>query len=169
MKFRLTLLAMVSAALLAANGAAAFVDPPAPGTWKSLTQCLTNGAMTQSSGQYLRFAWGSLTEAQAYNFLDAQSWTMTLTGPGPGGNTATYGQNTGDTSAFTVPTRITQPNQNGGKPFWLTALFFPINMPTGTYTLSLTTSLAKTSFDGTTVYQAGTSWFTVSGCTLIVT
>jgi hypothetical protein len=170
MKFKLLLAVVVSTTLLATSGASAFITAPAPGTWVSLTQCLTAGSITRSSAQttYLRIGWGSITEAQAYNFLAAQSGTMTVTG---NNSVVTTQWPTGSDQFWTVPTLISAPGNkaNGGRPLWFTAAYLPVGGAPGTYTISLTTPLAKNAYDGVSVIRRGSSWFTVSNCTLILT
>ena len=166
MKFKLLLLALVSAALVATNAASAFVTNPGPGTWRSLTTCLNGGTITLTSGQYLRIGWGTITETQSYNFLDAQSGTVSITGTN-GSQSWTWG--VGDTTNWTVPALVSAPgNQlNGGKPIWFTGAFLQVTLPPGSYTISANLAINKTVQDGGGSVKQG-SWFTTSACSLVV-
>jgi hypothetical protein len=162
-------LVVMGLALFAAGSASAFVTAPAPGTWQSLTRCLTTGSVSVSSGQYLRIGWGSITEAQSYDFLAAQSGSLTISNTS--GVAAQWAWPTGDTSFWTQPALVSAPgNQiNGGRPIWFTGAFFQVNLAPGSYTISMTTSISRAVYDGSDVYKKGSSWFSVSGCTLTVT
>jgi hypothetical protein len=157
------------AALLVAGTAAAYTTAPAAGTWVSLTRCFTQGSVTVQQGQYLRAAWGTVSQQQSLDFLAAQNLTLTVTS---GASTvAAYVYPTGDTTVWTQPTLVDQPNTlNGNKPISVTAAFFQVNIAPGTYSLSTAgTSVNRAVFDGQSVVKKGQNWFPISGCTLIVT
>ncbi len=162
MKFKLVLLAVVSAALLATGAASAYITAPPPGTWVSLTRCFTTGSITLSQGQYLRAGWGTVSEQQSLDFLAAQNFTLTVSGT----NGTTYSWSTGNTDSWTVPTKIAI----GGKPLWQTTAFIQVNLPVGTYSLSTAgTSVNRAVFDGEAVTKKGENWFAIPSCTLTVT
>jgi hypothetical protein len=163
MKFKLVLLAVVSVALLATSSASAYITAPPPGTWKSLTQCITQGSITLSQGQYLRVGWGTVSQQQSLDFLDAQNLTLTASGTN---GTYAFGWGTGNATLWTQPTQIAV----SGKPIWQTTGFVQVNIPTGTYSLSTAgTSVNRAVFDGSDVTKKGQNWFAIPSCTLTVT
>ena len=119
-----------------------------------------------TTGNYLRIGWGTITEAQSYNFLAAQSGTLSITGPN-GSQSWTWAA--GNTANWTVPALVSAPgNQlNGGKPIWFTGAFFQVNLAPGSYTISANLAINKTVQDGGGAIKAG-SWFTTSACSLVV-
>ena len=161
----------------ASTGGAYIPSPQAPGNWGSLTGCISNGAVHATgdgvfnTGDYLRIAWGNNTEAQSYNFLDAVSGTITVSGTnGTQTFTVAPGTSTGPNSVWTQPVLQAAPGNtlNAGKPIWFTAAFFQVNLPAGTYTINGSFQNSKTLNDGQNVIKANSTWFSTSGCTLVV-
>jgi hypothetical protein len=44
-----------------------------------------------------------------------------------------------------------------------------VNLASGSYTISANTTVNKTMFDGSHTVKKGESWFSTSGCLLVVT
>jgi hypothetical protein len=175
-----------TACLVGVGTAAAYITPPAPPNY-SLTLCYqgrtigsndapSNPTIHAGDTVRLRIGWGTLTEAQSLNFLDAQNGLPGITihqgsPTGPVVSTATW--QTGDASGWTAPTEVTNPGTNGGKPFWLTNTFRTMgSFSAGNYYVDADLKITKTLFDGTTTYPASekkpASWISISGCPMTV-
>jgi hypothetical protein len=172
------------ASLVGVGTAAAYITPPPPGTWNTLTVCY-NPARTIGSGDApsnpvihagnsvtLRIGWGANTEAQSLNFLDAQNGIPGIQvhqGSATGTVVATATWPAGDTSGWTAPVQITNPAANGGKPFWQTFTYRTMGpFAAGTYYIDADLKVTKTVFDGSDVYKAGSSWISITGCPMVV-
>ena len=112
-----------------------------------------------------------MSQQQSLDFLATQNFSLTATGTGTTTGTYSLGWGTGNTDSWTAPALTSAPNDfNQNRPFWLTAAFIQVNLPTGTYSLSTAgTSINRAVFDGVTVYKKGTNWFSIPACTLTVT
>jgi hypothetical protein len=163
------------AVLVGASTASAFIpNPQAPGNWGTLTGCISGAGQVVvpnngvfNTNDYLRLGWGTSTEAQSYNFLAAQSGTVSITGAN-GSQSWTWG--VGDTDDWTIPALMSAPGNtvNGGKPLWITFTFLQVTLPPGTYTVSANFAVNQTVQDGSKQPIRPGSWFSTSSCTLTI-